>query len=66
MAQHLQTLGFDACGRGQSDGWRKMKPGIGPQVFVHATYQGNPFWGYPIFDSQMGVAQKPCTNMEAW
>ena len=27
------------------------QPGIGPQVLVHVSnYQGNPCWGYPIFD----------------
>ena len=25
----------------------------GPQILVHvSTYQGKPFWGYPIFDPQ--------------
>ena len=34
--------------------WVKIKPpGYGPQILVHvSTYQGKPFWGYPIFDPQ--------------
>ena len=34
--------------------WVKIKPpGYGPQVLVMGSiYQGNPFWGYPIFDPQ--------------
>ena len=34
--------------------WVKIQPpGIGPQVLVQSsTYQGNPFWGYPISDPQ--------------
>ena len=34
--------------------WVKIKPpGIGPRVLVHvSTYQGNPFWVYPISDPQ--------------
>ena len=31
-------------------------PGIGLQVLVHAIIdQGNPFWGYPIFDIQSHI-----------
>ena len=36
--------------------WVKIRPpGIGPQFLVPSFYQGNPFWGCPIFDPQPGV-----------
>ena len=33
-------------------GSKIQPPGIGPQSLVHVSiYQGNPFWGHPIFDN---------------
>ena len=39
---------------GEKWGWVKIKPpGIGLQVLVLVSiYQGNPIWGYPMFDPQ--------------
>ena len=42
----------------------KIKPpGIGAQILVHVSSQGNPFWGYPIFDHHSHVGD---LERDAW
>ena len=51
--------GASTCGRGPAQPQALRRAGSrgsagkritkGSQVLVHATFQGNPFWGYPLF-----------------